>query len=401
MNYKKIEDFNYLNKRFACYVDDNGVKYLAKKVENSQYDLLNTIANISKKCASLANIEAFFKLDDDNFVYLTQIYEYDTLDDLIKKHEYIDKSNIIKLIKQVIDAIKSLHDKDILHRDIKPANILVSDEFDVYVIDFDISRKFKKQKSEDTTLFGTRGFAAPEQYGFTQTTKQSDIYALGKTIEVLVDNCYDTFDYELQKIIKKATKLDPSERYQDISEILNVFSKYSLDNERRAMQVKKGLEAGLSKEQVSLYINDNLDDKQMGVIKHALLALVPVDVIKFMARGDFNSRQLWQIKQASIDMMSLEQIKIFAKSYYTPEEMGIIRCLILNDFKLEEIYVYIKYYNYLVDSKLYSEEKLKLIRKSIYHGMSFDNIKIISYSHLEIWQMENIIEILQGGQDVT
>lgn len=45
---------------------------------------------------------------------------------------------------------------------------------------------YKQTQSKDTQLFGTEGFASPEQYGFSQTTEKSDIYSLGKTIHKIL-----------------------------------------------------------------------------------------------------------------------------------------------------------------------------------------------------------------------
>jgi WD40 repeat protein len=56
----------------------------------------------------------------------------------------------------------------------------------VYLIDFGIARHFKPGKAKDTIPLGSRGYAAPEQYGKAQTTPQSDIYGLGATLHQLL-----------------------------------------------------------------------------------------------------------------------------------------------------------------------------------------------------------------------
>ena len=57
----------------------------------------------------------------------------------------------------------------VIHRDIKPSNIILSDSGRYVLIDFDASRRFAEEAAEDTVLLGTFGYAAPEQYGFSQT----------------------------------------------------------------------------------------------------------------------------------------------------------------------------------------------------------------------------------------
>jgi len=70
----------------------------------------------------------------------------------------------------------------VVFRDLKPANIMIDQNSRVKLIDFGIARFFKEAKSEDTFVYGTPGYAAPEQYGTGQTDVRSDIFALGATL---------------------------------------------------------------------------------------------------------------------------------------------------------------------------------------------------------------------------
>ncbi len=70
----------------------------------------------------------------------------------------------------------------VVFRDLKPANIMIDQKSRVKLIDFGIARFFKEAKSEDTFVYGTPGYAAPEQYGTGQTDVRSDIFSLGATL---------------------------------------------------------------------------------------------------------------------------------------------------------------------------------------------------------------------------
>lgn len=72
--------------------------------------------------------------------------------------------------------------RPIVFRDLKPSNIMITHDGRVKLIDFGIARFFKPDKREDTYVYGTPGYAAPEQYGSGQTDVRSDIYSLGATL---------------------------------------------------------------------------------------------------------------------------------------------------------------------------------------------------------------------------
>ncbi|MEJ1644188.1 protein kinase, partial [Escherichia coli] len=68
----------------------------------------------------------------------------------------------------------------------KPENIIIAPDNTVKLIDFGIAREFKTDSLSDTSYMGTRGYAAPEQYGKSQTDERTDIYSLGVTLYYLL-----------------------------------------------------------------------------------------------------------------------------------------------------------------------------------------------------------------------
>ena len=103
----------------------------------------------------------------------------------VSLREKIDKGllNLKDVLSYILDICNILeklheHDKPIIHRDIKPTNIIITSYNKAVLLDFNAA-KFYRVESEDTMLLGTKGYAAPEQYGFGSSTTQSDIYALG------------------------------------------------------------------------------------------------------------------------------------------------------------------------------------------------------------------------------
>ena len=121
---------------------------------------------------------------------------------------------ILTLALELCAILEPLHASAIIHKDIKPENIIIDTDQKVYVIDFDVSRFIGKQdRQQDTELFGTRGFASPEHFGFHPTDQRSDIYSLGKVLELYTSSPL------MLPIIKKCTKLDAADRYQTIGAV--------------------------------------------------------------------------------------------------------------------------------------------------------------------------------------
>src|SRR5579883_571591 len=94
---------------------------------------------------------------------------------------------VIDIGIQLCDVLHYLHTQKppIIFRDVKPANIMLTPRGRVYLIDFGIARQFNPARIKDTGPLGSPGYAAPEQYGRTQTTTRTDIYGLGATLQTL------------------------------------------------------------------------------------------------------------------------------------------------------------------------------------------------------------------------
>ena len=137
-----------------------------------------------------------------------------TLADLLMNKQQLSDRQIKSILQQLCSVLLFLHSHKLIHRDIKPSNIMLTDEGTVKLIDFDAARIIKDDSSPDTEYLGTRGYAPPEQYGFSQTDVRSDIYALGVTLKAMEPKAS-----KLRRIADKAARFDPERRYQSIQEI--------------------------------------------------------------------------------------------------------------------------------------------------------------------------------------
>ncbi len=97
----------------------------------------------------------------------------------------VDERQSLSWALQICRAVHFLSvqkPRPIVFRDLKPSNIMVDRIGRVKLIDFGIARFFKEDRIEDTYVYGTPGYAPPEQYGTGQTDVRSDIFSLGATM---------------------------------------------------------------------------------------------------------------------------------------------------------------------------------------------------------------------------
>lgn len=100
----------------------------------------------------------------------------------------LDLPTVLRWGIQICDVLTYLHSQTppIIFRDIKPSNLIRRPDGTVSMIDFGIARRVRQGASSDTIVFGSPGYAPPEQYGQGQTDPRSDIYALGATLHHLL-----------------------------------------------------------------------------------------------------------------------------------------------------------------------------------------------------------------------
>ena len=138
----------------------------------------------------------------------------------------LPQAKIIAVGMQLCDQLSALHGNvpPVVHRDIKPQNVVIRPDGQAVLIDFGISRVASDSAGEargssaggDTLVFGTQGFAPPEQYGFARTDARSDIFALGMLLNWLLRGDTRLPEHPatpLERVIRRCTAFDPDKRY--------------------------------------------------------------------------------------------------------------------------------------------------------------------------------------------
>ena len=234
-----------------------GILCVLKWGRNRQTEFLRNEMEIMKKMADrkLSGIPKAYRIFEENGeVYLVREYiEGMSLAQMVLQKGGISEAEICRISKKICQTAEQFQNPDepMIHRDIKPENIVVTPGGEVVFIDFGTMRSYKKDGSRDTFVVGTRGTAAPEQYGYTQTDQRTDVYAIGQTMLYMVSESYEmnqlsecAVSRRMKKIIEKACSFEPDKRYGDAAQLRRAVEKCQANN-RKKVYKKAGAVLGL------------------------------------------------------------------------------------------------------------------------------------------------------------
>ncbi|PKK84705.1 MAG: hypothetical protein CVT49_02455 [candidate division Zixibacteria bacterium HGW-Zixibacteria-1] len=174
-----------------------------------------------------------------------EFLEGQTLEDMIRRKAKFNYRIIAQIITQICSALDYAHNQGIVHRDIKPANIMVLSDYRVKVMDFGIARVDSSSMTRTGIAMGTPNYISPEQLQGKMVDRRCDIFSLGVMLyemllhrrpfrgenltsliynivngEVELPSSVDkSIPYIFDRIIDKALKKEPNERYQNAGEL--------------------------------------------------------------------------------------------------------------------------------------------------------------------------------------
>ena len=332
-------------------------QWAIKEIERKAYDKNNEVvvasamaeANMMKKLdyPSLPRIVDI--IEKENVIYVVMDYiEGETLSSVLSKEGAQPQEVVIEWAKELCRVLDYLHTQNppIIYRDMKPANIMLQPNGNIKLIDFGIAREYKEQNLADTVSLGTKGYAAPEQFGGKgQTDARTDVYCLGVTLYHLLTGqnpCeppYEIYPIRywnpqlssgLEAIIQKCTQLNPEDRYQSCAELLYALDHYDeMDEGYRKKQKNKlkvffitagsavfFLIAGCVCTGMRVHVNNSDYDNN---IKQAELSATDEEKIDYYAKAidilPGNSEAYFGIIEAFKDdaVFSLEEEELFKK----------------------------------------------------------------------------------------
>ena len=159
------------------------------------------------------NLVRYISLSDEGI--LMEYVDGETLTQRLASHPvFFNKKNTEKLLRQLFDAIGYLHTHQVLHLDLKPDNIMLTRiGNDVKLVDLG----FCYTDTFVDTQGRTDRFAAPEQLTGDNVDERTDIYALGRIIELLPE--HDIYNKVIARCVAKA----PIARYQVVDDLRNAI----------------------------------------------------------------------------------------------------------------------------------------------------------------------------------
>jgi serine/threonine protein kinase len=216
--YKTIANINESHKVYLVQDEETGKIYVRKILDIYNYNVYyqlyqNPIAGIPRIFDITKSGNQLILIEE----YITGSSLQELLDTSTLKAEYA-----YSYILELCDIIQKLHSQNppVLHRDIKPSNIIITPDNHIVLIDFNAAKYYSESDTVDTVLLGTKGYAAPEQYGFGASSPETDIYAIGILINELFNcNQHMSNANAINAIAKKCTQLNPSDRYSNIEEL--------------------------------------------------------------------------------------------------------------------------------------------------------------------------------------
>ncbi|MBU7048554.1 MAG: protein kinase [Theionarchaea archaeon] len=225
---------------YLCTNIHTGAFYVVKHplYDGSNVDIkvekLKVEANILKTLSHPNIVRYIDSFEESNVFYM--VIEYVKGKDMktLFENKAVADSQVKDYCGQLLDALEYLHNLNIIHRDIKPRNIMITGNT-VKLIDFGGAKmRFTSIQQKGSILY-TPGYGAPEQQ-IGNSNFQSDIFGVGATMYFLLTGkdpctlpplspCHENPQVSrvLDSIVRKATLVDPNQRYQTVKEMKNAL----------------------------------------------------------------------------------------------------------------------------------------------------------------------------------
>ena len=175
--------------------------------------------------------------------------ENTTLRTLINNHQldpplYKNIDLILKLLRQIVDALEYIHSMNIIHRDLKPANIFLDAKNEVKIGDFGLAVSGSNEKGG---IVGTPLYTAPEVKAHKNYTPLVDIYSLGVICFEMVkgpfqtksERCFVLNDLQMPEVIIPDNIFCDSEKLISLEQLVRKMLNHDIKCRPKANEISQ------------------------------------------------------------------------------------------------------------------------------------------------------------------
>jgi len=194
--------------------------------------------------------------EENNEFFL--VHEYivgHTLEKEIKRESLQSETQVIELLREVLEVLSFAHEHHVIHRDIKPSNLMRRDaDKQVVLTDFGAVKQICRSTSGDTFYMMSSGYVSAEQIA-DDPKPSSDVYSVGVIgIQALTGINPNELEYsdvdgeiiwnkttqvseQLSEIIEKMTRLDYRQRFQNADEALQALNSIKIKEQEQVLNL--------------------------------------------------------------------------------------------------------------------------------------------------------------------
>lgn len=175
--------------------------------------------------------------------YVQTWHEGATLGAWLDDDRHLTIPEVIRMGTQLARALGALHRRSILHRDVKPENVHLGADGELRLLDFGVATSGLSPQASVRAAAGTPSYLAPEQFGGSPASPQTDLYAAGVTLYRALTRRYPYGEIEpfqhprfgdptppsryrpdtptwLENVLLKAVARDPEQRFETAEELV-------------------------------------------------------------------------------------------------------------------------------------------------------------------------------------
>ena len=211
-NYFNSATYMLLNKyNIISYISNGEFGQVTKATYNDKSyaikcgakDLIKYEIQIYKQLRTISNISTIYDVfETNNKMYMVMDLYTMTLKDY--KLQNCDRLNYVEhtitMLGELIAIIKLIHENNIIHRDLKPTNICLDTSYNLYIIDFGLSKIYKSgtihnSETQIKSLIGSVNFSSLNVINLIEPSRRDDIESLLYILfYLLLDNsCYNIY----------------------------------------------------------------------------------------------------------------------------------------------------------------------------------------------------------------